>query len=78
MEDKKASVMAPYATACRVVESPWGVGVLVPCRSVWDSGATPIPFSSGKVMNLIPHIPEDLAFGREELRAGAKKAYTKR
>jgi hypothetical protein len=28
-----------------------------------------IPFSSGKVMNPIPQTPEDLAFGREDLRA---------
>jgi hypothetical protein len=29
-----------------------------------------IPFSSGEVMNPIPQTPEDLAFGREDLRAG--------
>jgi hypothetical protein len=28
-----------------------------------------IPFSSGEVMNPIPQTPEDLAFGREDIRA---------
>jgi hypothetical protein len=32
------------ATASRVVEAARGVGVLVPSRSVWDSGATLYPF----------------------------------
>jgi hypothetical protein len=32
-----------------------------------------IPFSSGEVMNPIPQTPEDLAFGREDLRAGCQK-----
>jgi hypothetical protein len=32
-----------------------------------------IPFSSGDVMNPIPETPEDLAFGREDLRAGCQE-----
>jgi hypothetical protein len=36
--------MARYAAASRVVEAARGVGVLVPSRSVWDSGATLYPF----------------------------------
>jgi hypothetical protein len=32
-----------------------------------------IPFSSGEVMKPIPQTPEDLAFGREELRAGRQE-----
>jgi hypothetical protein len=32
-----------------------------------------IPFSSGEVMNPIPQTPEDLAFGREDLRAGCQE-----
>jgi hypothetical protein len=36
--------MARYAIAGRVVEAAWGIGILVPCRSVWDSGATLHPF----------------------------------
>jgi hypothetical protein len=32
--------MASDAAASRVVEAAWGVGALVPCCSVWDSGAT--------------------------------------
>jgi hypothetical protein len=36
-----------------------------------------IPFSSGKVMNPIPQTPEDLAFGREDLRAGCQEGIYK-
>jgi hypothetical protein len=36
--------MAREATASRVVEAARGVGVLVPSRSVRDSGATLHPF----------------------------------
>jgi hypothetical protein len=32
-----------------------------------------IPFSSGEVMNPIPQTPKDLAFGREDLRAGCQE-----
>jgi hypothetical protein len=32
-----------------------------------------IPFSSGEVMNPIPQTPEDLAFGREDLRVGCQE-----
>jgi hypothetical protein len=32
-----------------------------------------IPFSSGEVMNAIAQITEDLAFGREDLRAGCQE-----
>jgi hypothetical protein len=32
-----------------------------------------IPFSSGEVMNPIPQTLEDLAFGREDLRAGCQE-----
>jgi hypothetical protein len=33
-----------------------------------------VSFSSGKVMNPIPHTPEDIAFVRGELRAGCQEA----
>jgi hypothetical protein len=36
--------MARDATASRVVKAARGVGVLVPSRPVWDSGATLHPF----------------------------------
>jgi hypothetical protein len=32
-----------------------------------------IPFSSGEVINPIPQTPEDLEFGREDLRAGCQE-----
>jgi hypothetical protein len=37
-----------------------------------------IPFSSGEVMNPIPQTPEDLAFGREDLRAGCQEGIYER
>jgi hypothetical protein len=32
-----------------------------------------IPFSGTEVMNPIPQTPEDLVFGREDLRAGCRE-----
>jgi hypothetical protein len=37
-----------------------------------------IPFISGEVMNPISQTPEDLAFGREDLRLDARKVYMER
>jgi hypothetical protein len=31
------------------------------------------PFTSGETMGLIPQIPEDLAFAREDLRVGCQE-----
>jgi hypothetical protein len=42
----------------------------VPRRAVRAHGATSIPFTCGTVMSPIPQTLEDLAFGREDLRAG--------
>jgi hypothetical protein len=36
------------------------------------------PFTSGETMGLIPQSQENLAFSREDLRAGAKRLSTKR
>jgi hypothetical protein len=53
------------------------LGVFVPRRSIWDSGATLHPSSSGEFMNPIPQTPEDLAFGREDLWAGCQEGIYK-
>jgi hypothetical protein len=37
-----------------------------------------ITFSSGKVINPFPQTPEDLAFGREDLRAGCQEGMYKK
>jgi hypothetical protein len=69
----KASAMARYAAASRVVEAARASEYL--CRAVQFGilEQPSIPFSSGEVMNPISQTPEDLAFGREDLRAGCQK-----
>jgi hypothetical protein len=61
----KATAMALDSTASRVVAA-WVVGVLVLCRSVWDSGATLHPFQQRRIHELDSQTPEDFAFGRED------------
>jgi hypothetical protein len=60
--------MARNPAASRGVEAARGVGVLVPRRAVRDQPS--IPFTCGTVMSPISQTTEDLAFGREDLRAG--------
>jgi hypothetical protein len=76
-EIPKASAMARGATASRVVEDVRGVGVLVPSRSVRDSGATSIHFSSGEAMNRFLRPWRTTRLGARIFGLGARKAYTK-
>jgi hypothetical protein len=65
--------MARDATASRDVEAARASQYL--CRAVQFGilEQPSIPLSSGEIMNLIPQTPEDLAFGREDLRAGCQE-----
>jgi hypothetical protein len=62
--------MARYPAASRGVEAARGVGVLGRAVQFGIMEQPSIPFTCGMVMIPIPQTPEDLSFGREDLRAG--------